>query len=146
MPITRAMFVTILYRMENEPEVNTENVFSDIHGDEYYAAAVGWAKENNIVTGISDTEFAPDNNITREQIAAMIYRYAKYKGAVQADLSKETLNYADHDKISDYAAEAVEYCKEFGIMQGKDNNSFAPKDNATRAEAAAILQRFTENN
>lgn len=146
MPITRAMFVTILYRIENEPKTNIENAFTDIKGDEYYSDAVIWAKENNIVNDVSDTEFAPENNITREQIAAMIYRYAKYKGITQVDLSKEALNYSDLDKISDYAAEAVEYCSEKSIMQGKDNNIFAPKDNATRAETAAVLQRFIENN
>lgn len=145
MPITRAMFVTILYRIENEPEVNIGNVFSDVGENEYYSDAVSWARENHIVSGVSDIEFAPDNKITREQIAAMIYRYAEYKGAVAKDTERISLDYADISEISDYAAEAVEYCKEKGIMQGKDNNSFAPKDNTTRAETAAVLQRFLEN-
>ncbi len=145
MPITRAMFVTILYRIENEPEVNIGNVFSDVGENEYYSDAVSWARENHIVSGVSDIEFAPDNKITREQIAAMIYRYAEHKGAVAKDTERISLDYADISEISDYAAEAVEYCKEKGIMQGKDNNSFAPKDNTTRAETAAVLQRFLEN-
>lgn len=146
MPIPRAMFVTILYRIEHEPKTNIENAFTDIQANEYYADAVIWAKENNIVNGVSDTEFAPENNITREQMAAMLYRYATYKGIEQAALSKDTLHYSDLDEISDYAVKAVEYCSEKGIMQGKANSSFAPKDNATRAETAAVLQRFMENN
>ena len=146
MPITRAMFVTILYRIEHEPKTNIENAFTDIQANEYYADAVIWAKENNIVNGVSDTEFAPENNITREQMAAMLYRYATYKGIEQAALSKDTLHYSDLDEISDYAVKAVEYCSEKGIMQGKENSSFAPKDNATRAETAAVLQSFMENN
>lgn len=144
MPVSRAMFVTVLYRTENEPEVNAENVFADVQGDEYYASAAAWAKENNIVSGVSDTEFAPDRNITREQMAAIMYRYAVYKAQAQAEDRDISLDYADADRISDYAKEAVGYCRAKGIMLGKDDNSFAPEDSAARAETAAVLQRFIE--
>jgi hypothetical protein len=143
--ITRAMFVTVLYRAENEPDISDEILgypFSDVASDEWYTDAVYWARLNGIVKGISSEEFAPNDNITREQMAAMISRYASYKGIAVEDTVEIQLDYADTSDISDWAAESVMYCKQLGLMQGRDNNFFAPQDNATRAETAAILQRF----
>ena len=120
--------------------------FKDVSKDSYYANAVIWAAQNEIVNGISETEFAPNDNITREQIAAMMFRYAKYKGAAPTGAWAIRLDYADLESVSDYAAEAVMYCTLKGIMQGKDNNLFAPQDSATRAEIAAILNRFLKAN
>lgn len=144
--ITRGMFVTVLYRAENEPEVNKSIPFADVKADMYYANAVVWAEQNGIVSGMSETEFAPDEFITREQIAAIVYRYAKYKNVAPTDAWAIRLDYADIAEISDYALEGVMYCTLKGIMQGKDNNMFAPEDNATRAEIAAVLNRFIEGN
>ena len=144
--ITRGMFVTVLYRAEGEPKVNTAIPFVDVSADSYFANAVIWAEQNGIVTGISETEFAPNDNITREQIAAIMFRYAKYKGAAPTGAWAIRLDYADLESVSDYAAEAVMYCTLKGIMQGKDNNLFAPQDSATRAEIAAILNRFLKAN
>ncbi|MGN0106720.1 MAG: S-layer homology domain-containing protein [Hominilimicola sp.] len=145
--LTRAMFVTVLYRMENEPNMSDEILgypFEDVEAESWYTDAVYWARLNGIVNGVSDEKFAPDDNITREQMAAIMFRYAKYKGIAPTGEWAIHLDYADLDDVSDWATEAVMYCKLNGIMQGKDNNCFAPKDNSTRAETAAILQRLSE--
>ena len=146
--ITRAMFVTVLYRIENEPDMSSEILgypFEDVDSKSWYTDAVYWARKNGIVNGVTDNEFAPNDNITREQMAAIIFRYAKYKNIAPTDNWAIKLDYADFEEISDWAAEAVMYCKLKGLMQGKDNNMFDPKNSATRAETAAILQRLTEN-
>ena len=143
-PLTRAMLVTVLYRVEGEPDTQKDSGFDDVSKDSYYSKAVAWAKENGIVNGITETEFAPDANISREQIAAIIYRYAKFKNQSPTGAWAIKLDYADFADISDWAAEAVMYCKLEGIMQGDENNEFKPKDDATRAQAAAIIQRFLE--
>lgn len=146
--LTRAMFVTVLYRMENEPDMSSEILgypFEDVDSESWYTDAVYWARKNEIVNGITDNEFAPNDNITREQMAEIIFRYAKYKNIAPTDNWALKLDYADLEEISDWAAEAVMYCKLKGLMQGKDNNMFDPKNSATRAETAAILQRLTEN-
>ncbi len=144
--VTRAMFVTILYRAEGEPNVNESLKFVDARADGYYADAVIWAYENGIVSGVSETEFAPDKNITREQIAAMVYRYAEYKGTAPEGAWAIRLDYADTAEISDYAAEGVMYCTLKEVMRGRDGNRFAPRESATRAETAAIFSRFIEMN
>lgn len=146
MPLTRAMLVTILYRAANEPMVDAASGFGDIASESYYAKAVAWAEQNDIVSGVSETEFAPDENITREQIATIIYRFAKSMGIAPQGAWAIRLDYADISDISDYAVEGVMYCTLQGIMQGKDNHMFAPKAIATRAEIAAILQRLMEKN
>lgn len=145
--LTRAMFVTVLYRMENEPSIEDEILgypFADVDSDSWYTDAVYWARKEGIVKGVDEETFAPNDNITREQMAAIMFRYAKYKNIAPIDNWAIKLDYNDLEEISDYATEAVMYCKLKGIMQGKDNNMFAPKDNATRAETAAILQRFLQ--
>lgn len=144
--ITRAMFVTVLYRMENEPDISNEILgypFADVDANGWYGNAVYWARLNGIVEGYSDTEFAPDENITREQMAAIVYRYAKFK-EYDTELSGE-LAYSDNDSISDYAKDAVIWSLDNGIMFGNDDNTFAPLSNTTRAQAAAIFERITEN-
>lgn len=141
--ITRAMLVTVLYRNEGEPATNRSIPFADVDMGEYYANAVSWAKQNGIVNGVTENEFAPNENITREQFAAIIYRYAQYKNVAPEGAWAIRLDYADLAQISDYATEAVMYCSLKNIMQGKGDN-FAPGDYATRAECAAILHRFIE--
>lgn len=145
--ITRGMFAAALYRLEGEPAIENKAMpFSDVKSDSYYAEAVSWAEQNGIVLGASETEFAPDEYITREQIAAIIYRYADFKGIAPTGAWAIRLDYADVNEISDYAVEGVMYCTLKSIMQGRDKNCFAPKDNASRAEIAAILQRIAEAN
>ena len=106
-----------------------------------------WAQQNGIVKGVSETEFAPNDNITREQIAAIMFRYAKYKGYdVSVGESTNILSYTDAESISEYAISAMQYVVGSGLMKGKTETTINPQDNATRAEIAAILQRFLEAN
>ena len=146
-PLTRGMLVAILYRAEGEPAVNKSIPFSDVDTNAYYANAVIWAQQNGIVNGVTENEFAPNSNITREQIAAIMFRYAKYKGYdVSVGESTNILSYTDAESISEYAISAMQYAVGSGLMKGKTETSINPQDNATRAEIAAILQRFIETN
>ena len=139
--ITRAMFVTVLYRMEKEPQAQA-SPFSDIAGGSYYEKAVAWANANGIVKGVSDAEFAPDESITREQMAAMIYRYAAYKKMdLSAGESTNILSYADYSDISDYAVSAMRYAAGNGIINGMTADTLSPKGISTRAQAAAVFMR-----
>ena len=145
--LTRAMLVTVLYRNEGEPAVNKSIPFADIDMGAWYANAVVWAQQNGIVNGVSGTEFAPNDNITREQIAAIMHRYAQYKGYdVSVGENTNILSYDDFDSISEYAIASMQYACGSGLMKGKTASTLNPKDNATRAEIAAILHRFIEAN
>ena len=138
----RAMIVTILYRLEGEPEA-AEAPFTDLTQD-WYKAAVGWAAENGIVKGMSETVFAPNDPITREQFATILYRYAEYKKvdvSGSADLSK----YEDNGQIHDYAKESMAWANAAGLITGVTETTLEPVGNATRAQAAAIFHRFCEN-
>ena len=139
--LTRAMFVTVLYRMENEPET-ANAAFTDVVSGSWYEKAVAWAYAGGLVTGVSETEFAPEDTITREQMAAILYRYAKFKG-MDVSVRGET-SYTDKDAISDYAADAVIWAATKAVMSGNADGSFAPADNATRAEAAAVFMKIQE--
>lgn len=145
--MTRAMLVTVLYRAEGEPAVNKSVPFADVDENAYYASAVIWAQQNGIVNGVAENAFAPDDNITREQIAAIMFRYAQYKGYdVSVGENTNILSYTDAKDISEYAVSAMQYAVGSGLMKGKTESTINPLDNATRAEVAAILQRFIENN
>ncbi len=139
--VTRAMLATILYRNEGEPAVNRSIPFADIDLSAYYANAVIWAHQNGIVKGITETEFAPNQIITREQIVAMIFRYAQYKGMATMTL-EENLAFADAHEISEYAVSALNWAVGCGLIKGRTENTVHPRDNATRAEMATILYRF----
>ncbi len=142
MNITRAMFVTILYRAEDMPSAPELN-FTDVESGMYYADAAAWANANGIVFGISETEFAPDDNITREQMAAILYRYSTYKG-YNTSVGEDTniLSYTDAFDINDYAITAMQWATGSGIISGKDGGILDPLGNATRAEATAMLARL----
>ncbi|MBQ3072358.1 MAG: S-layer homology domain-containing protein, partial [Oscillospiraceae bacterium] len=143
-PLTRAMLVTILYRLAGEPATNRSIPFADVDMGAYYGSAVSWAKQNGIVTGISETHFAPDANITREQFAVIIFRYAMAKG-LNAVTMEENLHFKDAGEISAYAVSAMNWAVGADLIKGKSASTVNPKDNATRAEAAAILHRFLES-
>jgi len=144
--LTRAMLVTVLYRNAGQPTVNKSIPFDDVDMGSYYADAVVWAKQNGIVNGVSETRFAPDANITREQIATIIHRYAQYKGYdVSVGENTNIFSYDDASNISDYAVSSMKYVVGSALMKGKTNTTLNPLDNATRAEIAAILQRFIKN-
>lgn len=140
--ITRAMFVTVIYRMENQPQAD-KSIFSDIEIGGYYEKAIAWASANGIVSGISKDIFAPDEPITREQMATIICRYALFKG-YDTKTNGET-DYTDNADISNYAKSAVAWAAENSVMTGHANGSFAPKANTTRAEAAAVFMRILKN-
>ncbi len=144
--LSRAMLVTVLWRADGEIKIDKNCEFDDVASGMYYEDAVIWAKENGIVTGVSETEFAPDLYITREQIATIMFRYAVYKGYDTNITDINLFSYEDYTDISAYAVEAMQYACASGLIKGKANALIAPKDNATRAETATILQRFLENN
>ena len=143
-PLTRAMLVTVLYRNAGEPATNRSIPFADVDMGAYYASAVSWAKQNGIVNGITENEFAPNAEITREQIAAIMFRYAQYKG-MEAITMEENLHFDDANEISEYAITAMNWAVGKGLMKGKTETTINSKDNATRAEIATILQRFIES-
>ena len=134
--MSRAMLATVLYRMSGET-AEADSSFRDVSSSSYYAAAVNWASSEGIVNGTGADVFSPNASITREQLAAMLYRYAG-ETSVSADLSA----YTDTVDISPYASKAVEWCVAKGILSGESATRLAPQDTATRAECAAMLQRF----
>lgn len=141
-PTTRGMLVTILWRLDGEP-VESGNAFLDVASDTYYYDAVAWASKCGIVNGYSDTIFSPNDNITREQLASILYRYAEYK---KYDISKtsELSEYTDKNKISDYAVSAMQWANANGIITGTSDDTLSPQDNALRCQIAAMLKRFCE--
>lgn len=141
---TRGMIVTILYRLENEPEVYGVTSFIDVTDDKYYSDAIKWAAQNGIISGVTNTEFAPDNYITREQMAVILYRYSKFKGydiSNSADIS----SYKDAANIGEYAYAAMSWANATGLITGTSINELKPSGNAVRAQVATILMRFCEN-
>ena len=141
---TRGMIVTILYRMEGEPETEAAD-FTDVNADAYYADAVAWANANGIVTGYGDGLFGPEDTITREQMAAILYRYAQYKGYDVTTGGMALNEYTDASQISEYAVTAMQWANEQGLITGSTSTTLEPQGNAIRAEAATILMRFCED-
>ena len=138
---TRAQLVTILYRLEGAPEVSGTSGFSDVAAGIWYTDAVAWAAQNGIVNGVSDTEFAPGDDITREQLAVILYRYAACQGydvSQRADLS----GFGDASSIRPYAQEALSWAHAQGLVLGFEDGSLRPQGTASRAQIAAVLMRF----
>ena len=139
----RGMMATILWRMEGSPVPKGKNSFTDVEAGKWYADAITWTAENGIFAGYGKDKFCPDDPITREQLAAIFYRYADYKGydlTVKGDLDK----FKDADKITDYAKTAMQWAVGSGLVKGKSGNLLDPQGTATRAEIAAMLHRFIE--
>ncbi len=141
--MSRSMLAAVLYRLESPEEKQSENVYTDVPENAWYRKEVLWCTENGIVQGVSETEFAPENYITREQLAVMLYRYAQYKHA-DTETKGDISSYKDGESVSDYAKDAMRYAIGVGIMNGKGENTLAPKDYATRAEVATMFMRFAE--
>lgn len=140
---TRGMVVTVLYRLENQPSTSAAS-FTDVASGAYYANAVAWANANGIVSGYGSGKFGPNDKVTREQLAAILYRYAQYKkydvsGANSLD------GYTDVQSVSSYAVPALQWANAAGVVTGKSGSKLDPKGNATRAEVAAMFMRFCEN-
>lgn len=143
--LTRGMLVQILYNLEGKPKGTAAN-FSDVQADTWYAEAVGWAASNKVVTGYADGTFRPNAAVTREQAAAILYRYAQSKGIdVSVGENTNILSYVDVQQASEYAIPALQWAVGAGVLNGKNGSRLAPTGTATRAEIAAIMQRWCEN-
>ena len=142
--LTRGMVVTILYRLEGEPRVTGSSGFTDVASGAWYADPVTWAAANGIVNGVSDTEYAPNTDITREQLAAILFRYAEYKGYDVSGRDSLT-GYTDRGSISAYALDAMRWAVDEGLITGMTATTIVPQGTATRAQCATMLMRFIEN-
>ncbi len=147
--MTRAMFATVIGRLYersySEILKKDDHAFTDVDYSAYYGVYIDWAAENSIITGIGGELFGPDQEITRQEMAAILYRFAKFLKASPSDSEKAQLNYPDAAEISSWATEAALYCQQTGIITGRSGGNFAPQSTATRAEVSAILQRFIES-
>lgn len=142
--MSRAMLVTVLWRLDNEPDTTLSDLFADIAAGTWYTDAVAWASEAGIVEGYDADTFGPDDSITREQMAAILYRYASYKGydvTAMDDLSE----FDDADDTSAWALTAMQWAVAEGLIQGVGGNQLDPAGHATRAQVATILMRFVQN-
>lgn len=142
--MTRAMLVTVLYRLENPKEKAYNNNFVDVQSGDWYFDAIAWAYENNLINGVGDNIFAPNNEITREQMAVIIYRYSKLK-EYDINSSNELANFIDKEEISEWALDAMKWANESKLIEGVSKNTLLPREYATRAQSATILMRFCEN-
>lgn len=143
-PLTREMLAVVLYNMEKQPESTGVNPFADVKADMWYTDAIVWANANGIVAGYDDSTFGLGDSITREQLAAILYRYAQLKGydvTEKADLT----GYTDSASISSYAVEAMQWANANGIVNGMTETTLAPQGTATRAQVATMLMNFCEN-
>ncbi|WP_211274527.1 S-layer homology domain-containing protein, partial [Paenibacillus oryzae] len=138
---SRAMIVTVLYRMAGNPQVAGESIFIDVSSDSWYSDAIEWAVQKGIVNGYSNNSFGTNDAVTREQLVALLYRYGQINN-LDTTVSGDLSNFADKDKISDWATESMKWAIGKGIISGKGNNRLDPSGTATRAEIATILMRF----
>lgn len=143
-PMSRAMLVTVLWRMDGNPIVNSANIFTDVADDAWYADAVLWANTNGIVSGYGEGLFGPNDNITREQMAAILYRYAEFKGYDVSEIDNLAA-YTDIDDVSDWALDSMEWAVGEKLITGMTATTLVPQGNATRAQVASILMRFILN-
>ncbi len=142
-PTSRGMLVTVLYRLEGSPAVSSDQPFSDVPSHWYYFDAIIWASSNGIIDGYGEGLFGPNDSITREQLAAIFYRYAKYKG-IDISVSPAVSMFKDCDDIYSYALEPVNWAVQAGLLEGVENNLLLPKGTATRAQFATVLVRFCQ--
>ena len=142
-PLTRAMIVTILYRMAGSPSVSGSSDFTDVAAGKWFAKAVAWAAANGIVNGYGDSLFGPNDPVTREQLAAILYRYAVYGGMTAVTLEENLGGFADTAQLSAYAIQAMNWAVGQGLINGSGSN-LVPKAQATRAQVAAIIHRYLE--
>lgn len=141
--MSRAMLVTVLYRMSGEQAQGNAD-FEDVSTDAWYAQAVSWAKANGVVSGVSDTQFDPDRAVTREQMATILYRYSQLKNLIDTSDSNSLQEFTDAATVSDYAIPAMGWAVQNGLISGMGDQTLAPAGSATRAQVASILQRFIE--
>lgn len=142
--MTRAMLVTVLYRLSGSPAVTGTNPFTDVPNGQWYTNAVIWANENNVVTGYGNGKFGTNDSVTREQIATIMCRYAKQQG-VNVAKTCSLAHFTDGAKVSSWADEAMRWANSIGLITGRTATTLAPQNTATRAEVATILMRMCEN-
>ena len=142
--MTRAMLVTVLYRLANPDGTESAHNFADVPEGQWYSHAVAWASSNGIVSGVSENKFAPNEDITREQMALIIYRYAKMQGF---DISESSTleSFTDTSDVSAWALDAIKWANSVTLVNGTSETTLSPKATATRAQVATILMRFCEN-
>jgi len=140
---SRAMIVTMLHRMEGEPKSDYAMTFKDVEDGKWYTEAIRWAAENGIVEGYTKEKFGPTDDLTREQLATILYRYAKLKGQGFTGMWAFPLNFDDASDVSGWANEAMCWMTMNGVIQGTGDNKLSPKGNATRAQVATMLMRYT---
>ena len=141
--VTRAMAVTVLGRFSKDNTESAVSAFTDVTADKYYANYVSWGAENGVVKGISETEFAPESAVTREQMSAMIVRYLNYEEIPLPTGSEKIKEHSDYEQISDYAKEDMAICYEMGLIKGHDSGLIEPNGNLTRAQLASIMARIS---
>lgn len=138
---TRGMVTTVLWRMEQNPEPASKNAFKDVRDGSWYCEGISWAKEKNIVNGYGDGNYGPEDSITREQLSSILYRYAQFKGYdVSQRMSLDS--FRDNKKVSAYAVETMKWAASTGLINGKNNSRLDSRGYVTRAEFAAVLERF----
>ena len=145
MELTRGMIAQVLYNLEGQPDVTAGAGFSDVADGAWYADAVNWAAAQGIVEGYGNGSFGPEDSITREQLAAILYRYAGYKGFDTTQGGMAVREFSDYDQISDWALEAMDWAVNAQVLSGKGNGVLDPLGTATRAEVAQVLMNFGEN-
>lgn len=143
MTMTRGILVSVLYRYEGEPAVTASNPLSDVAAGKYYEEAVIWVAENSIVGGYDAASFGQEDDITREQVATILMRYAKWKG-LDVTKTAELTAYVDVNQISDWALSAMEWTNAEGLLTGRTKTTLSPKSSITQAEVATLLMRFIE--
>ena len=142
-PLTRAMIVTILYRMEKSPAMSGTSSFTDVAAGKWYAKPVAWAAANGIVNGYGSGLFGPSDPVTREQLAAILYRYTAYRKASTTVNGDNLASFTDLNTVSGYALESMNWAVGNSLLKGA-NGKLDPKANATRAQVAAIIHRYLE--
>lgn len=141
--INRAQLVTVLYRMAGQPEVTGENPFTDVPDGQWYTDAVLWAAENGITEGTSETTFAPNSALSREDMATLLYRFADFETEEPIEITGDLSGYTDADLVADYAVDAMTWAVGEGVISGIGNNTLAPDNTASRAQMATVLTRYT---
>ena len=144
MVTSRAMVVTVLYRIEGEPKAGAGEEFTDVADGQWYTDAVAWASANGIVLGYDNGKFGPSDTMTREQLAAVMYRYAEYKGLV-SDVSGDFSGYTDDGQISSWAVDAMKWATGTALITGTSETTLTPGGSSTRSQLAVILMRYCEN-
>ena len=142
--LTRAMVVQTLYAMANKPAVSGSENFTDVSSGDWFADAVTWASANGIVSGYNATQFAPNDPLTREQLALILYGYAQMRGYNTTQSGTSIQKFTDYGSISAWALEAMDWAVNAGLLSGKGNGVLDPTGTATRAEVAQILMNFSE--